>query len=44
LPPFVAEGGSAGLEEKLAPGRWVTRVEALAMGLPAPMRKLLTAV
>jgi len=44
LPSFVAEGGSAGLEEKLAPGRWVTRVEALAMGLPAPMRKLLTAV
>jgi A/G-specific adenine glycosylase len=25
----------------LGPGRWVTRDEALAMGLPAPVRRLL---
>jgi A/G-specific adenine glycosylase len=38
----VREGGWPALEEALAPGRWVTRAEALAMGLPAPLRKLLT--
>jgi A/G-specific adenine glycosylase len=41
LPPHAAEAGWPGLEMKLAPGRWVTREEALAMGLPAPLRKLL---
>ena len=35
LPPGAA------LPEGLPPGRWVTEEEALAMGLPAPVRKLL---
>jgi len=35
LPPGVA------LPAGLPPGRWVTEEEALAMGLPAPVRKLL---
>jgi A/G-specific adenine glycosylase len=39
----VGKSGWPDLEEKLAPGRWVTRTEALAMGLPAPLRKLLAA-
>jgi len=30
----------AAFEALLPPGRWVTREEALAMGLPAPLRKL----
>ncbi|KPF50171.1 A/G-specific adenine glycosylase [beta proteobacterium AAP121] len=31
----------AGLQQALGPGRWVTEEEALAMGLAAPVRKLL---
>jgi A/G-specific adenine glycosylase len=37
LPPAAA------LPAGLPPGRWVTEEEALAMGLPAPVRKLLAA-
>jgi A/G-specific adenine glycosylase len=29
------------IEAALPPGRWVSRDDALAMGLPAPVRKLL---
>ncbi len=32
---------SAALVPSLPPGRWCTRAEALALGLPAPVRKLL---
>jgi A/G-specific adenine glycosylase len=31
------------MEAQLPPGRWVSREEALALGLPAPIRKLLAA-
>jgi len=30
------------IETAMAPGRWVARADALALGLPAPVRKLLT--
>jgi len=33
--------GSAGVDAALPPGRWVTPAEALQMGLPAPVRRLL---
>lgn len=34
---------AAAIEPQLPPGRWVTRDEALAMGIPAPVRRLLEA-
>jgi hypothetical protein len=31
------------VEARLPPGRWVARLDALALGLPAPIRRLLEA-
>ena len=39
--PAVAD--TSAFDALLPPGRWVTRGDALAMGLPAPLRKLLVA-
>jgi A/G-specific adenine glycosylase len=43
LPARLGAARLAALESTLPAGRWVTRDEALAMGLPAPLRKLLVA-
>ncbi|MBK1715810.1 A/G-specific adenine glycosylase [Rubrivivax gelatinosus] len=44
LPPAqAAEPGTDDVEAALPPGRWFTRAEALALGLPAPVRRLLEA-
>jgi A/G-specific adenine glycosylase len=41
LPPRTAARAREQLTSALPAGRWVTRDEALALGLPAPLRKLL---
>jgi A/G-specific adenine glycosylase len=41
LPPRLGSIRLAAVESQLPPGRWVDTAEALAMGLPAPLRKLL---
>jgi A/G-specific adenine glycosylase len=41
LPQDLAESVRATIEDALGAGRWVTRDEALSMGLPAPVRRLL---
>ena len=41
LPKDVPATERAPIEDTLGAGRWVTRDEALAMGLPAPVRRLL---
>jgi A/G-specific adenine glycosylase len=41
LPARVAAASSAAIDAALPDGRWFTRDEALALGLPAPIRKLL---
>ena len=38
-----SKSGVSAVEANLPPGRWVTRDEALAMGIPAPVRRLLAA-
>jgi len=43
LPARLPAARLAALEAALPAGRWVTLPEALAMGLPAPLRKLLLA-
>ena len=43
LPPDLAPAQLAALEAQLPPGRWVEPAAALALGLPAPIRKLLSA-
>jgi A/G-specific adenine glycosylase len=43
LPSGIAERELKQLEADLPAGRWVARDEALQMGLPAPIRKLLLA-
>jgi A/G-specific adenine glycosylase len=42
LPARVSARELKGLEAALPAGRWVSRDEALAMGLPAPIRKLIS--
>jgi A/G-specific adenine glycosylase len=44
LPARLATARVQGIEPQLPPGRWVTVAEALAMGLPSPLRKLLGSV
>lgn len=41
LPVRLSAAARTRIEEALPPGRWCTRVEALAMGLPAPVRRLI---
>jgi len=41
LPPRLSAARRAALEAALPPGRWFTTEQALALGLPAPVRKLL---
>jgi A/G-specific adenine glycosylase len=41
LPARLGAARLAAIEASLPPGRWVDTAEALAMGLPAPLRKLL---
>jgi A/G-specific adenine glycosylase len=41
LPSRLGPARLAALEAQLPPGRWVDAATALAMGLPAPLRKLL---
>jgi len=41
LPQDMPGAERASIEDTLGPGRWVIRDEALAMGLPAPVRRLL---
>jgi A/G-specific adenine glycosylase len=41
LPPRLAGAKLAAVQAALPPGRWFTREQALACGLPAPVRKLL---
>jgi A/G-specific adenine glycosylase len=41
LPSRLGPARLAALEAQLPPGRWVDATTALAMGLPAPLRKLL---
>ena len=41
LPPGTDTATAGAVTAGLPPGRWVTRDEALAMGLPSPLRKLL---
>ena len=43
LPAPLAEAQRQGLEASLPQGRWVPHAQALAMGLPAPIRRLLEA-
>jgi A/G-specific adenine glycosylase len=43
LPARLATGRSAAIEAALPPGRWFDRDEALALALPAPVRKMLVA-
>jgi A/G-specific adenine glycosylase len=43
LPSRLSARAGAAIESALAPGRWFTRDEALALGLPAPIRKLIEA-
>ncbi len=43
LPSSMTAGELANLEQSLPAGRWFSTVDALASGLPAPVRKLLTA-
>jgi A/G-specific adenine glycosylase len=43
LPPRLSAARRAAIEAALPPGRWFARDEALALGLPAPVRKLLAA-
>lgn len=43
LPPRAAAAAVDAVLAALPAGRWVTRDEALAMGVPSPMRKLLEA-
>ncbi|MFZ5545486.1 MAG: NUDIX domain-containing protein, partial [Pseudomonadota bacterium] len=43
LPERLGARELKGLEAVLPAGRWLAREAALAMGLPAPVRKLLTA-
>jgi A/G-specific adenine glycosylase len=43
LPARLGAARLASLESSLPPGRWVDAGQALAMGLPAPLRKLLSA-
>jgi A/G-specific adenine glycosylase len=42
LPDDTGEDTLLQVEQALPPGRWVARDEALALGLPAPVRKLLS--
>lgn len=41
LAPRTSAAALRAIEAQLPAGRWVTRAQALAMGLPAPIRKLL---
>jgi A/G-specific adenine glycosylase len=41
LPTRLASSRLTPIESVLQPGQWVTRGQALALGLPAPVRKLL---
>jgi A/G-specific adenine glycosylase len=41
LPSRLANARRASIESALQPGQWFTRDEALALGLPAPVRKLM---
>lgn len=43
LPDGLSEGAVAAVLRGLPPGRWVSVEEALALGLPAPLRKWLSA-
>ena len=43
LPADLAETQRQAIEAALPPGRWVARADALAMGLPAPIRRWLEA-
>ena len=43
LPAHLEPARSAASEAALPPGRWVERADALALGLPAPVRKMLVA-
>lgn len=40
-PEGLARADQAALEAGLPPGRWVTQAQALALGLPTPVRRLL---
>ncbi|MFM8767461.1 MAG: NUDIX domain-containing protein, partial [Rubrivivax sp.] len=40
-PEGLQAGVQRALEVSLPPGRWITRIEALQLGLPAPIRRLL---
>jgi A/G-specific adenine glycosylase len=42
LPPRLAASALGKIEADLPPGRWVRRDEALLLGLPAPIRKLIS--
>jgi A/G-specific adenine glycosylase len=41
LPSRLASSRRASIESSLLPGRWFTRDQAFALGLPAPVRKLM---
>jgi A/G-specific adenine glycosylase len=41
LPPQMPAASLAAIEAALPEGRWVARIDALQMGLPAPVRRLL---
>ena len=43
LPADLADAQRQAIEAALPPGRWVARADALAMGLPAPIRRWLEA-
>jgi A/G-specific adenine glycosylase len=43
LPARTTAGTRADVTAELSPGRWFTLDEALAAGLPAPLRRLLEA-
>jgi A/G-specific adenine glycosylase len=43
LPARLPRGLAAALADRWPQGRWVSRTEALSMGIPAPLRRLLSA-